>query len=123
MFACIYIDRRVYLTCKKGSMVEHPKSCQHKHRSVSVYVFLLRITYYICTCLDEFMLLMILRLGNAESLTLYDVVILKLCCVMLCDALTTLVCYRSPQINRSDLKGDLNSCFRRKLPVYDLEMI
>ena len=74
------------------------------------------------TCLDEFMLLMILGIGNAESLSIYDVVTLKLFYVMLCDAVTTLVCYRSAQVNSFNLKGDLNSYFKNKLPVYDLEM-
>ena len=79
--------------------------------------------YLMYTCLDEFMLLTILRLQNAESLSLYNVVILKLCYVMLRDVVTTLVCYRSPRVNHFDLKGDLNLCFRKKLPVYDLEML
>ena len=30
--------------------------------------------------------------------------------------------YKSLQVNRFDLKSDLNSFFRKKLPVYDLEM-
>ena len=80
------------------------------------------VNYLLYMCLDKFMLLMIFGLQNAALLSLYDVIILKLCYVMLCNAFITLVCYRSLQVNRFDLKGDLNSCFRKKLPVYDLEM-
>ena len=56
--------------------------------------------YLLHTHLDEFMLLMILGPENTESLSLYDVITPKLCYVMLCDAVTTQMCYRSPEINR-----------------------
>ena len=81
------------------------------------------MNYFLYMCLDEFMLLIILGLENAESSTLCDVIILNLYYMMLCDALTTIVCYRSLQVNCFDLKGDLNSCFRKKLPVYYLERL
>ena len=81
------------------------------------------MTYLLYACLDEFMLLMIIGLKNAESFSQHDVLILKLCYMMLCDALSTLVCYRSLQVNRFDLKGDLNSYFRKKLPIYDHKML
>ena len=81
------------------------------------------LNYLLYSCLDVFMLLLILGLQNAESLSLYDVIILKLCYWMLGDALTTLVCYRSLQVNRFDLKGHLNLYFRKKLPVYNHRML
>jgi len=42
------------------------------------------------------------------------------CC--LCDALTTIMCYSSLQVNCFDLNGDLNSCFRKKLLLYNFEV-
>ena len=60
--------------------------------------------------IDGFMLLMIPRLEDAELLILCNTIVLKSYYMMLCNAPFTLRRYRSVQVNRSDLKSDLNSC-------------
>jgi len=105
----------------ESSTAEACRPITHRSQECRLHMFSFCELPTICV-LDGFILLTIPRPENAELLILCDAIVLEGCYVALCDVLISLMCYRNLHVNHCDPKSDLNSCFRIRLLVCDLEM-